>query len=74
MTTTEYEGKHGMPNPTTPQAIVDAYHRAWTSGDVDRALDHVSDSLICELFTVEGDQITDIRLSFDRLGYLPHGG
>ena len=27
--------------------------------------------LASELFTVEGDQIVEIRLAFDRLGYVP---
>lgn len=114
------------PDPT-PSAVVDAYHRAWTSGDVDRAMTYVSESavfaapdpdvstkaqwreylasfvpmltgapeltrmaegdrvalwyypqtavtettLASELFTVEGGQIADIRLAFDRLGYMP---
>lgn len=116
-----------MPNTTTPVAIVEAYHQAWTSGDVDLALTYLADSVACsapdpeittktqwraylsafvpmltgtpeltrmtdgnrvalwyfpqtvvtdttlasELFTVEGEQITDIRLSFDRLSYMP---
>lgn len=116
-----------MPNTTTPVAIVDAYHRAWTGGEVDRALTYLADSVVCsapnpeittkehwreylaafvpmltgapeltrmadgervalwyypqteaadsvlasELFTVEGEQITEIRLAFDRLGYMP---
>ena len=29
------------------QSIVDAYHRAWTSGDVDLALKYVSDDVRC---------------------------
>lgn len=116
-----------MPSTTTPLAIVEAYHRAWTSGDIDRALSYLADSVTCsapdpeittkaqwreylsafvpvltgapeltrmtdgnrvalwyypqtavtdttlasELFTVEGEQIADIRLSFDRLSYMP---
>jgi len=108
-------------------AIVEAYHQAWTSGDVDRALTYVSDDVRCfapdenvttkedwhqylasfvpmlteapehtrmtdkgrvalwyfpqtavttttlasELFTVRGGQIVEIRLAFDRLGYIP---
>ena len=110
-----------------PQAIVEAYHRAWTAGDVDRALTYVADDVRCyapdesvstkedwrgylagfaprltgapeltrmsegdrvalwyfpqtetttatlasELFTVEGARIVEIRLAFDRLGYVP---
>ncbi len=108
-------------------STVEAYHQAWTSGDVDRALAHVSDDVRCfapdqnvttkgdwreyltgfvpmltgapeharmtegdrvalwyfpqtaattttlasELFTVRGGQIVEIRLAFDRLGYIP---
>jgi ketosteroid isomerase-like protein len=107
--------------------IVEAYHRAWTAGDVDRAMVYVSDDVLCfapddevttksewreylagfvpmltsapeharmvdgdrvalwyfpqtaattttlasELFTVRHGQIVEIRLAFDRLGYLP---
>ena len=29
------------------QAIVTAYHQAWTGGDVDRALTYVSDDVGC---------------------------
>ncbi|MDQ2739219.1 MAG: nuclear transport factor 2 family protein [Actinomycetota bacterium] len=109
------------------ESIVDAYHQAWTSGDVEQALTYVSDDVRCyapdnnittkgdwrdylaafipmltsapeharmtdgnrvalwyfpqtatttttlasELFTIEGTQIAEIRLAFDRLGYLP---
>jgi hypothetical protein len=108
-------------------STVEAYHQAWTSGDVDRALTYVSagvrcfapdenvttkgdwheylasfvpmltgapehtrmtdgdrvalwyfpqtavttTTLACELFTVRGGQIVEIRLAFDRLGYVP---
>ena len=108
-------------------AIVEAYHRAWTSGDVDRALTYMSDDVRCfapdenvttkrdwqhylsgfvpmltgapeharmtegnrvalwyfpqtavttttlasELFTVQEGKIVEIRLAFDRLGYVP---
>jgi ketosteroid isomerase-like protein len=110
-------------------SIVDAYHQAWTSGDVDRAMTYVSDDVRCfapdenvttkgdwqeylagfipmltgapeltrmtdagrvalwyfpqtavttttlasELFTVRGRRIVEIRLAFDRLGYISHG-
>ena len=110
-------------------STVEAYHQAWTSGDVDRALTFVSDDVRCfapdenvttkgdwrdylasfvpmliaapelarmtdrdrvalwyfpqtavttttlasELFTVRGGQIVEIRLAFDRLGYVPPG-
>jgi len=109
------------------QSTVEAYHRAWTSGDVDQALTYVSDDVRCfapdpdittkndwhhylssfvpmltgapeharmtdggrvalwyfpqtavttttlasELFTVRDGQIVEIRLAFDRLGYVP---
>lgn len=108
-------------------STVEAYHQAWTSGDVDRALTYVADDVRCfapdenvttkgdwheylaafvpmltgapehtrmtdgsrvalwyfpqtvattttlasELFTVRGGQIVEIRLAFDRLGYMP---
>lgn len=108
-------------------STVEAYHRAWTSGDVDHALTYVSNDVRCfapdanvttkddwrgyltsfvpmltgtpehtrmtdgnrvalwyfpqtaattttlasELFTVQGGEIVEIRLAFDRLGYLP---
>ncbi|MCU1410514.1 MAG: polyketide cyclase [Rhodoglobus sp.] len=107
--------------------IVEDYHRAWTTGDVERALLLVADDAICsapdpqvstkehwrsylggfaprltaapevtrmtdsnrvalwyypqtettkttlasELFVVENDLIVEIRLAFDRLGYVP---
>lgn len=110
-----------------PLATVEAYHRAWTNGDVDQALTYVSDDVRCyapdenvttkedwrryltgflpmltgapeharmadgsrvalwyfpqtavtsttlasELFTVRGGEIVEIRLAFDRLGYVP---
>lgn len=108
-------------------STVQAYHQAWTGGDVDRALTYVSDDVRCfapdenittrddwrayltafvpmltgapehtrmtdqdrvalwyfpqtavttttlasELFTVRHGQIVEIRLAFDRLGYVP---
>lgn len=108
-------------------STVEAYHQAWTSGDVDRALTYLSDDVRCfapdenvttkndwhdylagfvpmltgapeyarmtdrdrvalwyfpqtavtattlasELFTVRVGQIVEIRLAFDRLGYIP---
>ena len=110
-------------------STVEAYHQAWTSGDVDRALTYLSEDVRCfapdenvttkgdwheyltsfvpmltgapehtrmtdgdrvalwyfpqtaattttlasELFTVRGRQIVEIRLAFDRLGYVPQG-
>ncbi|MGC5170437.1 nuclear transport factor 2 family protein [Microbacterium sp. DT81.1] len=36
-----------MPENPAPVAIVEAYHRAWTSGDVDRAMTYVADSFVC---------------------------
>lgn len=119
-----------MPNVDDNALLtVEAYHEAWTSGDIDRALTYVSDDVRCfapdenvttkgdwheyltsflpmltgapehtrmangdrvalwyspqtevttttlasELFTVRGGQIVEIRLAFDRLGYLPQG-
>lgn len=108
-------------------STVQAYHHAWTSGDVDRAMTYVADDVRCyapdenvttkadwhdyltrfvpmltgapeharmtdgarvalwyfpqtavtkttlasELFTVRGREIVEIRLAFDRLGYVP---
>lgn len=108
-------------------SVVQAYHEAWTSGDVDLALTYVSENVRCfapaenvttkmdwheyltsfvpmltgapeharmtdgnrvalwyfpqtavtattlasELVTVEDGQIVEIRLAFDRLGYIP---
>lgn len=117
-----------MPNVNTDAlSLVQDYHQAWTSGDVTRALTHVSDDVRCyapdesistkddwrtylsrfapkltgapelfkmadgnrvalwyfpqtatttttlasELFTVEDGQIVEIRLAFDRRGYVP---
>jgi ketosteroid isomerase-like protein len=117
-----------MPNAVDDAvSIVEAYHRAWTSGNVDQALTLVSDEVRCyapdedvttksdwhqylagfvpmltgapeharmanddqvalwyfpqtaatrttlasELFTVRDGQIVEIRLAFDRLGYVP---
>jgi hypothetical protein len=117
-----------MPNvDDNALSTVEAYHRAWTSGHVDRALTYVSDDVRCfapdenvttkgdwheylasfvpmltgapehtrmtdgnrvalwyfpqteattttlasELFTVQEGQIVEIRLAFDRLGYIP---
>lgn len=110
-----------------PSTIVRDYHDAWTSGQVDRALTHLSEEVRCyapdesvrtkddwrqylagfvpmltgapahaemsdgnrvalwyfpqtavttttlasELFLVEDGQITEIRLAFDRMGYVP---
>lgn len=114
---------------TTDDALrtVEAYHQAWTSGEVDRALTYVADDVRCfapdeavttknqwhqylasfvpvltgapehtrmidgdqvalwyfpqtavttttlasELFTVRAGKIIEIRLAFDRLGYVP---
>ncbi|MGI8458877.1 MAG: nuclear transport factor 2 family protein [Propionibacteriaceae bacterium] len=117
-----------MPTSDTDAlATVEAYHRAWTGGDVGHALTYVSAGVRCyapdpgvttkddwggylarfapmltgapeltrmtdgdrvalwyfpqtavttttlasELFTVRNGQIVEIRLAFDRLGYLP---
>lgn len=124
---TDTEGVHEMTNVPTPVATVEAYHRAWTGGDVELALTYLSDSVVCaapdpaittkahwreylsrfvpmltgapeltrmtdgdrvalwyfpqtavtdttlasELFRVEDGRITDIRLCFDRLNYMP---
>lgn len=124
---TEIEGVNDMTNASTPLAVVEAYHRAWTGGDVDLALTYLADSVVCsapdpeittkedwkrylarfapmltgtpeltrmvdgdrvalwyfpqtavtattlagELFRVDGEQITEIHLAFDRLSYMP---
>lgn len=34
-------------NTTTPASIVERYHRAWTSGDVDAAMALVADDVFC---------------------------
>lgn len=110
-----------------PSAVVDSYHRAWTSGAVDEAMTYLADDVRChapdenvgtkeawreylasfvpmltgapehtrmidgervalwyfpqtaatsttlasELFTVRDGRIVEIRLAFDRLGYVP---
>lgn len=109
-----------------PTSVVDAYHRAWTSGAVDEAMTYLADDIRCyapaedvvtradwreylasfvpmltgapeyarmidgqrvalwyfpqtaattttlasELFTVRDGRIVEIRLAFDRLGYV----
>lgn len=35
------------PSHTSALTIVLDYHRAWTSGDIDRALSHVADDIVC---------------------------
>ena len=118
---------HSSPDP---ESVVQAYHEAWTGGDVDRALTYVAEDVRCfapndgvtsksdwheyltgfvpmltgapeharmtdgnrvalwyfpqtavtattlasELFTVEDGRIVEIRLAFDRLGYMPPQG
>ncbi|QOR72183.1 nuclear transport factor 2 family protein [Ruania alkalisoli] len=32
---------------TDAELIVDEYHRAWTSGDVERAMTYVADDIVC---------------------------
>jgi hypothetical protein len=46
MTEIAIKGENEMPD-TTPLAVVEAYHRAWTSGDVDGALTYLAPSVIC---------------------------
>lgn len=117
-----------MPSMTvSPADVVDAYHQAWTRGDVDRAMTYMAQDVRCyapdeavttkadwheylarfvpmlisapehtrivdgdrvalwyfpqtavttttlasELFTVQDGRITEVRLAFDRLGYVP---
>lgn len=118
-----------MNSTLEPTDVVQAYHDAWTTGDVDRAMTFVAESVAChapdpdvttraqwreylssfvpmltgapeltrmsdqnrvalwyfpqtaatsstlasELFTVEDGQIVEIRLAFDRMGYMPPG-
>jgi hypothetical protein len=37
-----------MTDPTTPLQIALAYHRAWTSGDLDRAMQYVAEAIVCD--------------------------
>lgn len=117
-----------MPHTTlSPVDVVDAYHQAWTGGDVDRAMTYLAEDARCfapdedvatksdwheylasfvpmltgapehtrivdgervalwyfpqtevtattlasELFTVHDGRIVEVRLAFDRLGYVP---
>lgn len=36
------------PSPTSPLALIREYHRAWTSGDVERAMTLVADDVVCQ--------------------------
>jgi ketosteroid isomerase-like protein len=47
-------------------AIVQDYHQAWTSGDIDRAKAQVAD------FTVRDGKIAESVLIFDRISFGPH--
>ena len=123
------KGTTEMSTTADPAEIIQRYHDAWTSGDVDSAMSLVADSaaffapdpevstkeqwrnylrnfvpmltgapeltrmtdehrvalwyfpqtatttttLASELFTVEDGRIVEIRLAFDRMGYLPPG-
>lgn len=35
-------------HPPTALAIALAYHQAWTSQDIDQAMRHVADEIVCE--------------------------
>jgi ketosteroid isomerase-like protein len=70
-----------MPDDDALSTVQD-YHRAWTRGDVERAMAYVSDDVRCyapdENVTTKSDWQEhlarfEIRLVFDRLGYLPPG-
>ena len=121
------EGMQPKMTTTDALAVVERYHEAWTSGDIDRAMAFLAESVACyapdpevttkdqwrdylsgfvpmltgapeltrmsdgnrvslwyfpqtevttttlasELFTVEDGRIVEIRLAFDRLGYMP---
>lgn len=53
ITAGDESSQHGMTGPS-PASVVDAYHRAWTSGQIDLALSHVSDAVHC---VAPGDQV-----------------
>lgn len=36
-----------MPDHTSAESVVDAYHQAWTTGDVDQALTYLADDVRC---------------------------
>lgn len=47
-----------------------AYHRAWTSGNVDQAMTHVSDDIVCR---VPGEQLTGKQAwRFCLAGFAPY--
>lgn len=37
-----------MGTPSTPKQIALAYHRAWTSHDMDAAMEYVADDVVCD--------------------------
>ncbi len=37
-----------MSTPSTPKHIALAYHRAWTSGDMDAAMQYVAEDVVCD--------------------------
>ncbi len=37
-----------MGTPSTPKQIALAYHRAWTSGDMDAAMQYVAEDVVCD--------------------------
>ncbi|WP_101525791.1 nuclear transport factor 2 family protein [Nocardioides houyundeii] len=37
-----------MSTPSTPEQIALAYHRAWTSREMDAAMSYVADDVVCE--------------------------
>ena len=37
-----------MNTPSTPKQIALAYHRAWTSRDMDAAMDFVTEDVVCD--------------------------
>ncbi len=37
-----------MITPSTPKQIALAYHRAWTSHDMDAAMDYVAEDVVCD--------------------------
>lgn len=37
-----------MSTPSTPREIAIAYHRAWTSRDMDAAMDFVTEDVVCD--------------------------
>ena len=66
------------PSRTSALETVLHYHRAWTRGDIDRAMSLVAENAVttttapaAECFTVEDGVIVENLLVFDRLSFAP---